>query len=74
MIPDNSVLNSGSDHVIDVIDDVLSIFRFVDIIVSFLGEFGLSLITDHVRDAMEYRVTDFKRTRYVDGSHPSDIV
>lgn len=53
MISDNSVLNSGSDHMIDVIDDVLSTSSSVDIIVSFLKESGLSLITDALVSALD---------------------
>lgn len=56
MISDNSVLNSGSDHMIDVIDDVLSTSRSVDIIVSFLRESGLSLITDALVSALDLGV------------------
>ncbi|MDY5872213.1 MAG: DEAD/DEAH box helicase family protein [Candidatus Methanomethylophilaceae archaeon] len=54
MIVDNkSVITNNKHHLVDVIDDIFSTSRSIDIIVSFLKESGLSLIDNALVSALD---------------------
>lgn len=65
MIPENTILNVGNTRMVDVIDSVLSTSRSIDVIVSFLKESGLSLITDGLVSALNRGV----RIRILTGTY-----
>ena len=65
MIPDDGIITNGSTRMVDIIDDILSTSRSIDIIVSFLKESGLSLITDGLISALDRGV----RIRILTGTY-----